>query len=469
MEINQKKLERQLGIVDKWVKNGAKGTFEACTGFGKTYTAILGIKRFRKKYPIEPINVVVPSIDLKSQWEDVLKYNSIENVRVWVVNTYIKYTHSVALLVLDEVHGYLSDEFYKVFENTTYTLILCLTATLERQDGRHTMLEEIAPIFDTVTLEEARQEGYISDFTVYNLGLRFNEEDANNYNRYHSTANNNFAYFQRDFDFAMLMSKSDKAYISRTNPETGLTERKSIASIREEWARMQGWNGEQYNESLGDSSTNYYHPVTVKLKALQWLKSMQKRKQMIYTASVKIDTIKSIIERFPEKKVIIFSENSEFADKVAEALGEQCKSYHTKLKTEIREERIEKVLKSGKIKVEYKTKKYGKDRLRKEIIQDFKEGRFKILSVVRAVDEGFDDEDVDMVCMASYNSSKRQNTQRTGRGVRAKEGKHSLVINLYMIDSQEEKWLKSKQGMNTKVSWIKKVQDIHDISTFSLT
>lgn len=469
MEVNQKKLERQLGIVDKWVREtGARGTLVAATGFGKTYTAILAIKRFRKKYLTEPIIVVVPSLDLKGQWETELKKNSIEHISVWVVNTYIKYRHQVELLILDETHRFFSDEFYKVFENTDYSLILGLSATIERLDGRHELLEEIAPIFETITLEEAKREGYVSDFTVYNCGLSFNEEDNLNYDKYDSTFKNNFAYFHRDFDLAMSFAKGDKTSV-QTVDGNGVMVRKFVYELREEWARAQGWEGESYVEDAVDTKTNYYHPKTVKLKAIQWLQSMRLRKLMIYKASAKIEAIQKIIKKFPDRKAIVFSEDSEFADKVSEALGSQCRSYHTKIKTETREVRTEKFLKSGKVKVEYKTKKFGLKKLREEIIEDFKNNKFKILSVVRALDEGFDDEDVDLIIMASYTSSTRQNVQRTGRGIRKKEGKHAIVINLYMLDSQEETWLKSKQKEQNNITWVNDVDEIYDISTFSLT
>lgn len=469
MVINQKKLERQLGIVDKWIKEtGAKGTFEGCTGFGKTFTAVLAIKRFRKKYAQEPIIVVVPSVDLKFQWEQVLERESIEFVSVWVVNTYIKYKHQASLLILDEVHRFLSDEFYKLFENTHYQLLLCLTATLERLDGKHDLLDEIAPVFDVVTMEEAKREGYVSDFTVYNLGLEFNEEDQEEYKKYHDIANNNFAYFHRDFDLAMMMARSGRAVVT-TYDERRIAHRKTVEELRHEWAKSQGWDGQPFVENATDTATNYYHPKTVMLKALQWLKGVRGRKTLIYKASAKLNVIEELIWKFPDKKVIIFSEDADFADKVKERLGDECRSYHTKLATEVRKIRTEKILKSGEVKVTYTEKKFGLTRLRKEIIEDFKNNKFKILSVVRALDEGFDDEDVDMIIMASYNSSKRQNVQRTGRGIRAKEGKHAIVINLYMKNSQEENWLKSKQQSTSNILWAKSIADIRDVSSFSLT
>ena len=459
MVINQKKLERQDGIVTKWIREfGGKGTLEACTGFGKTFTAILAIKRFKVKNPEHVVKVVVPSIPLKAQWEKELNKNKITNCFVYVINTYIKHHHNCTLLILDEVHGFLSDEFYKVFENTEYKFVLGLTATLERLDGKHNLVDDKCPIFDTVTLEEARREGYVSNFTVYNLGLDFNEQDRIKYNDYHSTFNNTFAYFERDFDLAMNCAKGDKTIIKIPRygqPPLVYTGKQ----FREQFSTRMGWNGELYDES-GVEESNFYHPKTVTRKAMQWLSSMRLRKKMVHVATSKIDAIEEIVNMYPEKKIMVFSENSEFADAVTERLGDICISYHTKVQPLKRE-----VVKSKKTKygiIEERTlKKLSIKRSREVILEEFKENKFRVISSIRSLDEGFDDEKVDLIIMASYNSSKRQDTQRTGRGVRAKDGKNAIIINLYMMESQEEKWLKGKQKDKNGIIWIRNVSELN--------
>lgn len=464
MEINQKKLKRQTGIVDKWIREyNGRGVLEACTGFGKTFTAILAIKRFQSKNPNHPINVVVPSIPLKGQWEKQIQSNGINNCTVYVVNTYIKSYHSCSLLILDEVHGFLSEEFYKVFENTEYNLILGLTATLERLDGKHSLLLDKAPIFDTVTLEEARREGYISNFTVYNLGLNFNEADQKKYDDYHSTFNNTFSYFDRDFDLAMNCAKGDKTIIKIPRYD-GPPKVYTGKTYREEVAKRKGWKGESYEEN-DINNTNYYHPKTVMAKAMQWLSSMRLRKKMVHIASVKIDVIEEIVNLYPDKKIMVFSENSEFADLVTERLGEICTSYHTNLKGYEEEQEVVKVNKRTGVETRtLKKVKISAKKRRERILADFKNNVYRVISCVRGLDEGFDDEDVSLAIMASYNSSKRQDTQRTGRTVRTKEGKEALIINLYMLGSQEEKWLKEKQKDKKGIIWIQEIEELASAS-----
>ena len=51
MQLNQKKLQKQLSIIDLWVNNGYKGTVEAVTGFGKSYIAIFCIQRMNAMNP----------------------------------------------------------------------------------------------------------------------------------------------------------------------------------------------------------------------------------------------------------------------------------------------------------------------------------------------------------------------------------------------------------------------------------
>ena len=81
------------------------------------------------------------------------------NVRVEIINTIIKYDWSCDLLVLDEVHMFVADTFYKIFERVSYKFILGLTGTMERLDMRHLLLEKYAPICDRITIEEAENNG----------------------------------------------------------------------------------------------------------------------------------------------------------------------------------------------------------------------------------------------------------------------------------------------------------------------
>ncbi len=490
MKINEKKLQRQLSIIDKWIANGCKGTLEAVTGFGKTYVLILAIERLHKKYPGSPVDIVVPKRSLLNDWINseyghIVKH-SLKNVYVFVVNTYITFERRFPILLgLDEIHNYASDEFGKVFAVAGVEPVymskgkapFCFgfTATLERNDGKHTYIEEYCPVIDTVDLVEAKREGYISNYKTFNWGLEFNEEDQLEYNRLHDMFNKTFARFEHHFELAMTCGYGRNTVstlqipVTRRLP-TGTIETtiEHVTKTGEQWriwfAEKMGWNGDEEHE---------WSPKAIQNYSQQFSYAMRNRKSLIFKATVKIDAIEKIVNKFPVK-TMTFSEDSSFADMVAERLGnKRCRAYHTKIKgtKEIVREEIQ-----LKTKIKYKEKKVivGADKIRQQTLDDFKVlPEFQVLSCVRSLDEGYDNQKVKIGVQASYNSSKRQDTQRTGRNTRLDEDdidKIGVVINLYMIGSQEEKWLRLKQTGKHGIKWVTSIDEIEieDINQSSL-
>ena len=75
-----------------------------------------------------------------------------------------------------------ADTFKQVFSKVKYKWILGLTATLERLDGKHIICEQYCPVVDTVTIEVAKANGWVSDFTEYQVIIT--AEDIDNYRQY---------------------------------------------------------------------------------------------------------------------------------------------------------------------------------------------------------------------------------------------------------------------------------------------
>ena len=97
--------ERQRIALRKWAKNKCKGTFEFCTGFGKTTTAIKGIKAFLNKNPGSKILVVVPTDYLKEQWiGNLIESGIFMCVEVIIINSLVNKTNliNVEMLVIDK-------------------------------------------------------------------------------------------------------------------------------------------------------------------------------------------------------------------------------------------------------------------------------------------------------------------------------------------------------------------------------
>lgn len=381
---------RQLEIVQKFADNKGKGTLLAATGFGKTFTAIMVIARLLKARPAGKIIIIVPTINLKAQWgKELEKHKVHKNCEVIVINTAYKKETKCDLLICDEIHAYGAEQFIKVFDKIQYDFIFGLTATIERTDGKHDILLEYAPVIDAVSIEECHKNGWVSDYLVYNLAVPMELDEKDAYNK----ANNKFRYAAGRIGFGGAQSFNNaKKYLQ---DKTASPENKAMAAI-------------------------YYN-------------SMRERGDICKNSKAKIPVIKEILDKFNDRKALLFSASTKFADEVQEELGDICLSFHSK-----------------------RTKKE-----QTEILKKFKDKRTKqrVISSVKALNAGFDVPDCSLGIVAAGNSRKLDNIQRTGRIIRYMPGKTAIIINLYTPDTQEVSWLNKRQE-GQDVTWINTVEEI---------
>lgn len=399
MKIDKEKLARQHQVIDKWKANRACGSLEAVTGFGKTYVALLIIADMNSRKPERTTQVVVPTHYLKKQWTGKIKEMKLRNVKVGTINTLVKSRSSCDLLILDEIHNYASTTFKKVFSVIGYKFILGLTATMERMDNKHTLINHHCPIIDTIDMKEALANGYVSDFRVFNLGIEMNEEDALTYRKIGDKFHKFFAMFGRDFDTAMRCL-SDPSYCTL-------------------YAKRMGWT-----------------PEETKIFAINFNRNMQLRKKFLYYAPSKVDKAVELIERF-KVPAITFSQTTDFCDSIYERLPKLCVTYHSKMGA----------------------------KAKKEAIRRFQDKRtsVRVINTARALDEGFDIAGVEMGIICSGTSSPRQDLQRTGRAIRYAEDKLGMIINLYIKNTQDEKWLKARQKQTQNVLYVDSIEEIEEI------
>lgn len=94
---------RQKEGIKKWIQAGCKGTLVWSTGTGKTRAAVMAIWKILKTKPDARILISVPTEILQKQWMDdyILKYNLLKNCEVKIINSIVKTTWDVDLLVID--------------------------------------------------------------------------------------------------------------------------------------------------------------------------------------------------------------------------------------------------------------------------------------------------------------------------------------------------------------------------------
>ena len=382
---------KQEEIVETWRKGHGMGTVVAATGFGKTRVAILAIQRFVKLDVNARVVIVVPTLNLQDQWIKELQAHKVnDNCEVVVVNTAYKNTYKCDVLVLDEIHCYGAPQFKKIFKTISYDYILGLTATIERSDGKHDILLEHCPIIAEVTIDECYENGWVSPYTVYNLAVPMLPEETAGY----AQANSKFRWA------AQVLGGSG-----------GDTFRRAQALLK-------GSRGT--DKEMGAAAT--------------YFSSIKKRGDICKNSKAKLPIINEIITKFSDRKALIFSDSTAFADELKELLGDECLSFHSK-----------------------QTKK-----VRAEILKKFKDGRTKqrVISAVKALNAGFDVPDCSLGIVAAGNSKKLDNIQRTGRIIRYVPGKEAIIINLYAPDTQEVAWLTNRQE-GQEVIWVENVNEIN--------
>ena len=276
--------ERQIEVLKKWRANNFKGIFQAATGFGKTYTAILAIQGMTTKVGIKSCLVVVPTITLKAQWEVELAKHKIKFADVLVINTAIKQPRNYDMLVLDECHRYAAESFKRIFEVADCDYIMGLTATLEREDNLHDIVLGYLDIIDEVTVDECLTNGWISPYTIYNVAVSLPEDEQKEYKK----ADNAFKHFASKLGFGGDAFRNAQTYL-----KSGSNSQKAQAAM-------------------------YYN-------------AMRKRKTICLNNSNKVEATNDIIEALGKVNGLIFSGTTDFAEKLQEKLGDICMSFHSKI------------------------------------------------------------------------------------------------------------------------------------------
>lgn len=397
MKLNKNKLRRQLKAVQIWKSNRGKGTIEAATGFGKSFIAMILIRKLLKKRPFAKILIVVPSEFLKRQWIKNLDAAGYNLVEVTIINTLItRHKENYDFLILDEIHRYGAEKFRLVFNLISYNYILGLTATYQRYDNMHSIINEYCPIIDKISLKECLKNSWVSDLRIYNFGITMSPEEKLEYETINDKFNYYFSFFAHDFSKAIACIKDQKARDAFIKDNPGLKNQ------------------------------------DIMIKAINFSKTLQKRKSFYLTPQSKLDVIKTILEKFHDLKIITFSEYTTTADTITKLFPYRSFSYHSK-----------------------KSSKRLKEDMRK-----FIRGEYTVINTSKALDEGIDIPQIEMAIIHSGNATKRQAIQRMGRAIRFEKGKIALIINLYLKDTRDEYALSERLQDIPNTYWIQDIEDI---------
>lgn len=459
MKLDVVRLERQTIGVDKWQENKYIGTYNYCTGVGKTFTAILSIKRILKQFPDLSVTILLPKEPLVKQWWDNLKEHFPNNDLNWIdiytaqeiISSSIKI--KTGLLIVDELHLFLGEEFFKTIDGETYIKYdynLGLTGTYIDPDNRHIKYQLTFPIVDEIDEKEAIDKGFVAKYLEFNLAVSFTLQEKAYYEAYSTVIRNNISKFGRKpLDLATkclaggkFQGQQQKAFF--------------FCSM---WAASKGWReGMNLNIPENKKIDDIWNPKKIMGYASNLMTAIRKRKDLLYNCQSKALVTVEILKKFLNDKAIVFGEKTNYADKVALFMNKEypnyCVVYHSNIPTQIIVNP-----KTGK------KEKFGKVRLKRKAIDAIRTGKSKAICAASSLDTGFDVPDIVLGIIGSGTQNFNKQKQRGGRVKRVSDllsdDKTKMIINLYIKDTKDEEWLKRRQSKSDNVTyWINSIDEI---------
>lgn len=275
-----------------------------------------------------------------------------------------------------------------MFKVIHYKIILGLTATLTRLDGRDVLVRQYCPVCDTVTLEEAARNDWVSNYRKYKVLLNV---DLTDYERINAEFYNHFSFFNYDFKLAMSCI-GPQGYLGReTLVKNMTTDKNKYAELRK----------------------------IVTIHAAGFMRALQARKKFIANNPKKVEITNYILEHRQHSKAITFSPTI----KVAESI------------------KYGGVLHSGQ------TKK--KRSITMEEFMSMKEG---VLNSSKAINTGADIPGVNLGIILGINSSKTTLIQMCGRIIRFEEGKQAEIFVLVLNNTAEDAWFTKSNEVSSYIT-----------------
>jgi superfamily II DNA or RNA helicase len=222
--------------------------------------------------------VVVPTEYLKIQWsQELSKQGFFNEVHVEIINSAIKKDDKIDFLVLDEAHRIPSDTFYAIFNERKPSIVLGLSATFSRLDGRHVLLNKFCPVCDTIEIEEAVKNKWLSPYKEYKVVL--DVDDIEVYREHNRQFIEAFGFFNFDFHLAM----------------------KCLTNIIQRRV---------YGKAMGVSAKEMDGIV------FTWNRALKARKKFVTDHPKKVEIAQKILRARPHAKAITFSATIKQAEKI---------------------------------------------------------------------------------------------------------------------------------------------------------
>lgn len=415
--------------IQRWIDNDYNGLFDYATGVGKTSIGIsCGEYYLRNIDDRAAITVITPNEIISNQWKKRIEGTLIKkfhrNFNVFSVNYLIVNNFQIKtdLIIFDEIHEYASEKAYQLIrDNIQYNKYVALTASTD--DKKFYKFKDFVTV-DKITEADAIKYGFIADFIEYNLQVEMTEKEKYMYDKYTEQIDKHKVYFE--------VGKAH--YLTVANCViSGGKNIKDIYYSASQWAKAVA-NKHNYDPTLGNDQA--VTPASINNRAYALTRAIRERTQLLREVySKQIMTIK-LLEKFPDKKAIVFSESTEVCDKLytmAVNIGIKATIFHSKIKPRMLPGKTGKLIKHGAV------------RLKRKAMEDMETGEAMVLITGSSFDKGYNEESIKMTITVSGNRDSTKYTQRGGRAKRVKGESTALLVNMYVKGTVDEDSIKSRQ------------------------
>ena len=309
--INKLRDSEQRKALNEWVKQGYVGSIIAGTGFGKSRCGVLALGKLIRdhiwkynehgdKIVHATVLVLVPTTHLKDQFKGEFIKWGYEDVLDDIEFMCYQSAHKLKnnhydIILCDEIHLGLSNEYRKFFIKNTYDKLLCMTATLPEEEEYRHLLGMLAPTAYTITLDECVSLGIVAPYTIYCKPVSLTDTEREEY----KAINNQFVYYKYQLGDFNAFDEAKRLMASK-------------------------------NANPAD-----------KKAAAGFYKAIRERKKIIDFAENKIGEFQELVGHNTRKKILAFSGANDFTDKLAASVYPLAVSYHSKKTKKIKETALE--------------------------------------------------------------------------------------------------------------------------------
>jgi len=340
------------------------------TGAGKTHVAVMAIERCQRA-----ALVVAPTLDLVSQWYEILRVTFGDEVGVigggdyrvapLTVTTYDSaYLHMerfgdrFGLVIFDECHHLPGETYSLAAELSLAPFRLGLTATPERADARESALPRL--IGETVYRRDIVEMSgaWLADYETERISIDLSPEERETYDRARET--------YRDF-------------------------------VRSQGIRMSSPNG--WGEFIKRSAFSESGRRAMAAYRLQ--------RRIAFSAKAKLGVVEHLLSVHASDRAILFTQDNRTAYEISRLFLVPAITHQTKV-TE-----------------------------RSRILSGLAEGSYRAVVTSKVLNEGVDVPDANVAIIVSGSGSVREHVQRLGRVLRKRGDKRAVLYELVSADTSE--------------------------------